>query len=397
MAFNGSGVFLRVRNWVNDAAAGIKIRADRHDTEDDNFASGLTQCITKDGQTTITANLPMAGFKHTGVGAATAVDQYVTLAQAGNSAGSWVGTFGGTADALTATSPIAAFTAYAAGMTVVGMTGAGANTGAMTINVDGLGVKNILKRGGAAMTAADVAATSLLMLVYNGTSFYVATQRLVKTADIQDGQVTLAKLESIAASTIVGNGTGGSAAPTALTAAATYGLFSADTTNIMANQAEAEAGSQNTKIMTALRVKQRTDIANTGASVTNSSNQVLTTSVALNLAFNTESYDDAAYHDNVTNNSRLTIPATGRYMIFGQINFSAGSNSRYAAIIRLNGTTDLGLTDATYGGGTPVIQVQSIANLTAGDYVELQAFTNAGTPGNANATGTIFQIQRMGR
>ena len=57
MPYNGSGTFLRVRNWVNDAAANTRIRADRHDSEDDNFALGLSQCITKDGQTTITANL----------------------------------------------------------------------------------------------------------------------------------------------------------------------------------------------------------------------------------------------------------------------------------------------------------------------------------------------------
>jgi hypothetical protein len=56
--FNGSGTFQRVRNWVSDAAAGIKIRADYHDSEDDNFAAGLSNCLTKDGQTTVTQNIP---------------------------------------------------------------------------------------------------------------------------------------------------------------------------------------------------------------------------------------------------------------------------------------------------------------------------------------------------
>jgi len=58
MPFNGAGVFQRVRNWVADAAAGIKIRADYHDAEDDGFATGLTNCIAKDGQTIITQNIP---------------------------------------------------------------------------------------------------------------------------------------------------------------------------------------------------------------------------------------------------------------------------------------------------------------------------------------------------
>jgi len=58
MPFNGSGVFQRVRNWMADATAGIKIRADYHDAEDDGFATGLTNCITRDGQTIVTENIP---------------------------------------------------------------------------------------------------------------------------------------------------------------------------------------------------------------------------------------------------------------------------------------------------------------------------------------------------
>jgi len=52
---------------VADATAGVKIRADFHDTEDDNFAAGLTQCITKDGQTTITQNIPFNNKRATGL------------------------------------------------------------------------------------------------------------------------------------------------------------------------------------------------------------------------------------------------------------------------------------------------------------------------------------------
>ena len=67
MPFNGAGVFQRVRNWVADATAGIKIRADYHDNEDDGFAAGLTNCITKDGQTLITENIPFNSKRITGL------------------------------------------------------------------------------------------------------------------------------------------------------------------------------------------------------------------------------------------------------------------------------------------------------------------------------------------
>ena len=67
MPFNGSGVFQRVRNWVADAAAGTKIRADYHDSEDDGFAQGLSNCITKDGQTIVTQNIPFNSKRATGL------------------------------------------------------------------------------------------------------------------------------------------------------------------------------------------------------------------------------------------------------------------------------------------------------------------------------------------
>lgn len=71
MPFDGSGTFNRVMNWVNDAAAAIKIKADRHDLEDDNFAAGLSNTLTKDGQSQPTANIPMNGKRLINLGAPT--------------------------------------------------------------------------------------------------------------------------------------------------------------------------------------------------------------------------------------------------------------------------------------------------------------------------------------
>jgi hypothetical protein len=82
MPYNGSGGFTRLMNWSNDALAGIKIKADRHDQEDDNFASGLTNAITKDGQTQPTANIPMNGNRITNLGTPTVDTDAVTKAYA---------------------------------------------------------------------------------------------------------------------------------------------------------------------------------------------------------------------------------------------------------------------------------------------------------------------------
>ena len=58
MAFS-NGTFSRLYSWVTDRDAGVKIRADKMDTEMDGMASALSTCVLKDGTQTITANLPM--------------------------------------------------------------------------------------------------------------------------------------------------------------------------------------------------------------------------------------------------------------------------------------------------------------------------------------------------
>lgn len=60
MPFDGNGVFNRIYNWVADRDASVKIRADRTDAEMDGMAAGLSNCVTKDGQTTATQRVPFA-------------------------------------------------------------------------------------------------------------------------------------------------------------------------------------------------------------------------------------------------------------------------------------------------------------------------------------------------
>ena len=63
MAFNGSGLFERLYNWVTDRDSGIKIRADRMDAELDGIAAGLSTALLKDGTQTVTANIPFATYR----------------------------------------------------------------------------------------------------------------------------------------------------------------------------------------------------------------------------------------------------------------------------------------------------------------------------------------------
>ncbi len=69
MALNGSGLMVRLYSWVTDRDAAVKIRADRMDAEMDGFATAISNAVFKDGQQTITANIPMATHKFTGLAA----------------------------------------------------------------------------------------------------------------------------------------------------------------------------------------------------------------------------------------------------------------------------------------------------------------------------------------
>ena len=113
MAFNGTGTFLRIYNWVTDKVNAIPITASRVDAELDGMATGLSNCITKDGQTTISANIPLNSFKLTGLGVGTARTDAITVGQVQDNQFLYLGTTSGTADAYTL-APSPAITAYTA-------------------------------------------------------------------------------------------------------------------------------------------------------------------------------------------------------------------------------------------------------------------------------------------
>lgn len=113
MAFNGTGTFLRLYSWATDKINSIPITASRVDAEMDGMATGLSNCITKDGQTTISANIPLNSFKLTGLGSGTARTDAITVGQVQDNQFLYLGTTSGTADAYTL-APSPAITAYTA-------------------------------------------------------------------------------------------------------------------------------------------------------------------------------------------------------------------------------------------------------------------------------------------
>lgn len=152
----------------NPVVPGTTISSTWANTTLTDVASALTQSIATDGQTVPSANLPMGNFKHVGVGNATSRTDYAAAGQVQDSSFQWLTGVGGT-NTITATiAP--AIPAYVAGQTFRFLA-AGANTGAVTININGLGAKAITKRGTTALIAGDIPANSVVQIVYDGTQF----------------------------------------------------------------------------------------------------------------------------------------------------------------------------------------------------------------------------------
>jgi hypothetical protein len=79
--------------WAGDQTLGIGIEAGRHDTQDNDFATGIDQCLNKDGSNAATGNLNFGNFRPTNINAGTAAAPAIC---AGNDVNT--GVFGPAAD-----------------------------------------------------------------------------------------------------------------------------------------------------------------------------------------------------------------------------------------------------------------------------------------------------------
>jgi hypothetical protein len=168
MGWNGSGTYTREQDWAAEATAGNPISSTKFDIENDSFAAGINACIAKNGENAATGDLPMGGNKHTGVADGTASNHYAAVGQVQDGSLIWGGTSGGTANAQTITlSP--AITAYAAGQQFAFLAG-NTNTGACTLNVNGLGVKDVFANN-TACSGGEITSGLTYSVIYDGTQF----------------------------------------------------------------------------------------------------------------------------------------------------------------------------------------------------------------------------------
>jgi len=107
------------------------------------------------------------------------------------------------------------------------------------------------------------------------------------------------------------------------------------------------------------------------------------------LTFDSERVDVGAMHDTSSNTGRITVPAGGGgfYAIGGQIEFAGNATGRRGIQIRLNGTTVIARAEhQNQGANDHPVDIETVYQLAAGDYVELMGFQASG--GNLNMLAT---------
>jgi hypothetical protein len=118
------------------------------------------------------------------------------------------------------------------------------------------------------------------------------------------------------------------------------------------------------------------------------------------IPFDAEVYDTDNWHDNVTNNTRLTVPSGVNYaMLWGQVWMTGFSASQFALEIHKNGVIALGCGSMvmTYSGTSQTLTIGTAPiPVSPGDYFELKFSVATDTTINIESELTCFSARALG-
>ncbi len=141
-----------------------------------------------------------------------------------------------------------------------------------------------------------------------------------------------------------------------------------------------------------------------GALVTKSTAQSLTSGTAATLTWNVESFDTNGFHDNSTNNTRMTIPTGygGKYYWTTTVGFGlAAATGNKTVVIRKNGT-DIFYTEYAPSAEVDFTNLSGVISMSAGDYLEVRARQTSGGAVQVqgddynNTTVSFFSVTYLG-
>jgi len=186
--------------------------------------------------------------------------------------------------------------------------------------------------------------------------------------------------------------------------------LTAVTTVASGDLAEIEtAGGNSRKVTASNAAKSFKSLAFSGALVKKAADQTAADYSSFGtVGWDAEEYDTDAYHDNATNNSRLTVPIDGYYVVTAQVGASNLTASDYFRIgfNHFNSSNvlqnQIGLPASPIteiSNASPVICVNAVSAAilcVAGDYFTVQADTESDTSITIVAAQSWFSIRRVG-
>ncbi len=130
----------------------------------------------------------------------------------------------------------------------------------------------------------------------------------------------------------------------------------------------------------------------TKTAVQSTNNVTLTT-----VTWDSENFDTDGFHDNSTNNSRITIPSgkAGKYLFIAILNWNNNSTGYREGRFTKNGTAQFYANFAATPTGEAATMITAIINCSVGDYVEIKAEQSSGGALDIKSYST-FQCQYLG-
>lgn len=169
MSFDGSGNYTVPTGTA--AVSGAVIDSAKYNALLTDLQTALTKCLLRDGQSAALANISMGSFRITSLASGINRTDAATLGQVQDESANLLTTVAGTT-AITANCVTPTLGAYITGLRLT-MIATADSTGAVTLNVNSLGAKNVML-GATQASTQDILTGRAYTLVYDGTSFQLS-------------------------------------------------------------------------------------------------------------------------------------------------------------------------------------------------------------------------------